>query len=267
MNSVLCRIALSHASIDAASFTAIRLISGAIFLALLATLVRRDSTSGHGSWISGLCLFAYAAAFSFAYISLSAGTGGLILFATVQFTMIGIGIWKGERPTGIECLGLAVALAGLLVLVAPGLQSPSPVGALLMATAGIAWGVYSLRGRSAKDPALATAENFIRSVPFVVILAAVFLPRAHVSPAGIGLAVASGAITSGLGYILWYTVLPHLTATRAAITQLAVPAIVTILGVLVLSEPVTGRFAIAATLMLGGVALAVVQRQSQRPVR
>jgi drug/metabolite transporter (DMT)-like permease len=245
---------------DSASFTLIRLLSGAVVLAILGYFLRGRWVWGSGSWISGALLFTYAIAFSFAYTSLPAGTGGLILFASVQFTMIGVGIWKGERPSSIEWVGLIIAQAGLIVLVAPGLLAPPPLAALLMAIAGLAWGLYSLRGKSAKDPALATGDNFVRAVPFAIVVAAIAFPRIHIAPSGVALAVLSGAMTSGLGYLLWYSVLPHLTAARAAISQLAVPALVAIMGVLALSEKTTPRFVIASAMMLGGVAIAVLRR-------
>jgi len=262
-NSILCRLALANHSIDAATFSLIRLASGAVVLASLSGGLRKKSPWGNGSWLSGFLLFAYAAAFSFAYLNLTAGTGGLILFGSVQFTMIGIGIWKGERPTAMEWIGLVVAQVGLVILVFPGLHAPAPLGALLMAAAGISWGLYSLRGRSAKDPTLATADNFLRSLPFALAVAAIAFSQAHAAPYGIVLAILSGAVTSGLGYVLWYSVLPHLTATRAAITQLAVPAIVAIEGVLFLSEQIHLRFVLASAMMLGGVAMAVLQRKSR----
>lgn len=262
LNSILCRLALSHGPIDAASFTLIRLVSGAVSLAILGLALRRKGSWGCGSWVSGALLFGYAAAFSFAYLNLSAGTGGLILFACVQFTMIGIGIWKGERPSALEWIGLVLAWAGLVVLVAPGLNAPSPLGAGLMAVAGISWGLYSLRGKTAADPALATGDNFLRSVPFALIVALFAIKGLHAAPYGILLACISGAITSGMGYVLWYSVLPHLTATRAAISQLAVPALVAIMGVLALSEQTHPRFIVASAMMLGGVGLAVLRKQA-----
>jgi drug/metabolite transporter (DMT)-like permease len=206
-------------------------------------------------------LFIYAAAFSFAYLNLTAGMGGLILFGSVQFAMIGIGIAKGERPSLLEWAGLIVALGGLVVLVAPGLHSPPPLAALLMVAAGAAWGVYSLRGREAKDSMLATGDNFLKAVPFALVLAVCAYSHAHAMPRGVVLAVISGAVTSGLGYVLWYSVLPSHTATRAAICQLAVPALVALMGVLVLSEQIHLRFVIASTMMLSGVAMAVLRRK------
>ncbi len=264
-NSVLCRLALVDGSIDAASFTWIRLVSGAIVLVLVASAIHKKTPWGSGSWLSGLLLFSYAAAFSYSYINISAGTGGLILFGCVQFTMIAVGIAKGERPGLREWLGLAIALIGLLVLVSPGLHAPPPISALLMAMSGVSWGFYSLRGRSVKEPTLATGDNFIRAVPFALVLGAVAWPQSHAEPKGIVLAITSGAITSGLGYVLWYSVLPHLTAARAAITQLAVPALVAIGGVLFLAEVASLRLVIATVLLLGGVAMAVLRRRVAKP--
>lgn len=263
MNSILCRLALANSSIDAASFTLIRLTSGAITLAVLSPITKKRNAWNHGSWVSGALLFAYAAAFSYSYLKLSAGTGGLILFGSVQFTMIGIGIFKGERPGLLEWLGLAIALGGLVILMAPGLHAPAPVGAALMVAAGCAWGLYSLRGRGAKEPVLATSDNFLKSVPFAIITAAIAYGQTHATGYGVTLAIVSGAITSGIGYVLWYSVLPHLTATRAAISQLAVPALVAIMGVVALSEQVSPRFLIASALMLGGVAMAVLRKRQQ----
>jgi drug/metabolite transporter (DMT)-like permease len=262
LNSILCRLALSNHLIDAASFTLVRLASGAAMLGILSFTIRKSSPLGQGSWTSGFLLFAYAAAFSFAYLNLSAGTGGLILFGCVQFTMIGVGVAKGERPGWGEWLGIVVAQIGLVVLVAPGLHAPAPVAALLMAAAGVSWGFYSLRGKTAKDPTLATADNFLKAVPFAILVGAAGLPTLNASAGGIGLAVLSGAVTSGLGYVLWYSVLPHLAATKAAVCQLAVPAIVAILGVVALAEQTTPRFFLASALLLGGVALAVLKKRA-----
>lgn len=257
-NSILCRLALASDSIDAGLFTLVRIVSGAVALIILSYAHKRKSPVGSGNWISGALLFSYAAAFSYAYINLSAGTGGLLLFGTVQFTMIGVGIYRGERPSILEWLGLIAAQAGLVVLVFPGLHAPSAIGSALMIIAGISWGLYSLRGKTAKDSTLATADNFLRAMPFTLILGLVVFPQFHSSPSGIALAVVSGAITSGGGYVLWYSVLPHLSATRAAIAQLAVPAIVAILGVIVLAEQFNTRILLALILMLGGVGLAVL---------
>ncbi|MBX3096339.1 MAG: DMT family transporter [Fimbriimonadaceae bacterium] len=263
-NSVLCRFALVGGAIDAASFTAIRLASGAIALAFTARLRKSKWPTQGGSWLSGFWLLLYAVAFSYAYIALPAGTGGLILFGTVQFTMIGYGIWRGERPRFVEWAGLSVALTGLLGLVAPGLDAPIGWAAGLMALAGVSWGCYSLRGRLAEDPILATAHNFLWAAPLALLVGVAGIGSAKVSISGILLAVVSGAITSGLGYVLWYSVLPHLTAVRASIAQLAVPGLVAVAGVAFLGEVASPRLILAAIMMLGGVGVAVVRKQ-RRP--
>jgi drug/metabolite transporter (DMT)-like permease len=255
-NSLLCRAALGAGSIDAASFTAIRLASGALILLLLARGRRA------GSWASALALFAYAAAFSFAYLRLVTATGALILFATVQATMIGVGVARGERPRVLEWLGFAIAVGGLVVLVLPGLAAPDPLGATLMAIAGVSWGIYSLRGRGAQDPLAVTADNFLRAVPMAaLLLLAIPITGGHAAPRGIALAIASGAIASGIGYTLWYAALPSLAAVRAAIVQLAVPVLAAASGALLLNEIVTLRLAIATGLIIGGIALALVSKQ------
>lgn len=258
-NSILCRAALGAHVIDAASFTAIRLVSGAAVLAILA----RGAARGAGSWASGVALFAYAAAFSFAYLRLTTATGALILFGLVQITMIGSGVARGERPRVIDWLGIAVAIGGLVALTLPGLSAPDPLGATLMAIAGISWGVYSLRGRGATNPLAVTADNFARSLPLVAVLVivAVAAHGGHLSAEGVLLATGSGALASGLGYSLWYAVLPQLTATHAAIVQLAVPVLAASGGALLLAEPITLRFAVCSAAIVGGVALCVISRR------
>lgn len=259
-NSLLCRLALAHTGIDAASFTAVRLIAGALVLWLVVRL-RGGTRNGAGSWWSALALFAYAAGFSFAYLSLSAATGALLLFGAVQATMIGHGIWSGERLSRLQLLGLVVALAGLVSLLLPGLSAPPLVGALLMAGAGVAWGIYSLRGKGAGDPTRVTAGNFLRAAPMAVVLSLLMPASATVDGAGIVYAVLSGALASGAGYALWYAVLPVLHATTAATVQLSVPVITAFGGVLLLSEPITLRLVLASVAILGGIALVIVQRQ------
>jgi drug/metabolite transporter (DMT)-like permease len=262
-NSLLCRLALGSAAIDPSSFTAIRLASGAVALAIIAAL-RREGFAG--SWPSALALFLYAAPFSFAYIFLGAGAGALILFGSVQATMIAAGLRGGERPHRLEWLGLAGALTGLAYLAAPGLSAPPPAGSALMAVAGIAWGAYSLRGRApsaAASPTATTAGNFLRSVPFAIALSLVLLRDAHVSPRGALLALLSGAITSGVGYAVWYAALAGLSATRAATVQLAVPMLAAFGGIAFLGESMTTRIALAAALILGGVALAIRGRRTE----
>ena len=262
-NSLLCRIALKHTSLDAASFTSIRLLSGALVLWLVARRWR-SAQSGAGSWPSALALFAYAAGFSFAYVSLPAATGALLLFGAVQATMIGYGLYKGERFRRLQLVGLALAFGGIVGLLLPGLSAPPLAGALLMLGAGVAWGVYSLRGKGAGDPTRVTAGNFLRAVPLALALSLSMLilkGGASLDAAGVGYAVASGALTSGLGYALWYAVLPALKATTAATVQLSVPVLAALGGIAFLGEPVTLRLAMASAAILGGIALVVLQRQ------
>ncbi len=261
-NSLLCRAALVDTTIDAASFTSLRLVSGAAVLWLI-TLRGHGVRSGTGSWASALALFAYAAAFSFAYISLPASTGALLLFGAVQATMIGYGLWKGERFRAIQWVGFGVAVAGLVVLLLPGLAAPPLWGAGLMLGAGVAWGVYSLRGRGAGNPIRVTAGNFLRTVPIAILLSIVMSRQASFDAAGVGYALASGALTSGLGYAIWYTALPALKATTAATVQLSVPVIAALGGVLLLGEPLSLRLVVATVAILGGIGLAI--RERRRP--
>jgi len=262
-NSLLCRLALGDATIDAVGFTAVRLLTGALtLLALVGARDRRLLQRQHGNWVSAIVLFAYAIAFSYAYLSLSAGTGALILFGTVQATMILAGLRAGERPSRVEWAGLFVALAGVVWLVFPGLTAPSPTGTALMALAGIGWGVYSLRGRGARDPLAENAGNFLRSVPMVAVVALLAMDRIQLTPRGVVLAAASGALASGVGYVIWYAALRGLTATRAAIVQLAVPVLAALGGVVFLAEAITPRLVVAAVLILGGVGAASASRRS-----
>ncbi|MEE8348514.1 MAG: DMT family transporter, partial [Acidobacteriota bacterium] len=255
-NSLLCRMALGGESIDPVSFTTLRLLSGAIMLVVVSRLVGepRPAPEKIGSWGSCLALFGYALAFSLAYGSLDTGTGALILFGTVQATMIGVGLKSGERPHPIQWVGLVVALGGLLYLVSPGLSAPDPLGAFLMLIAGIAWGVYSLRGRGVTTPVWATTGNFVRTVPLAVVASLLGVSWIHLEGSGMVLAVASGALTSGLGYVLWYRALRGLSTTRAAIAQLFVPVLAAFGGVVFLSEQVTLRLVVASILILAGVA-------------
>lgn len=262
-NSLLCRMALAHTTIDAASFTVIRLLSGAIVLLLLVAS-RGRTRAGTANWWSAFALFAYAAGFSFAYVSLTAATGALLLFGAVQVTMIGHGLSRGERLRGVQVFGCAAAFAGLVGLLLPGLSAPPLGGALLMLGAGFAWGVYSLRGRQAVDPVLVTAGNFVRAVPFALLLALVTWRDRSLDAAGIEYAIASGALASGIGYVIWYAALPRLRPTSAAIVQLSVPLLAASGGVVVLGESVTLRLAIAAIAILGGIAL-VTTPVGQRP--
>ena len=262
-NSILCRLALRNEAIDPTSFTSMRLVSGAVTLITLSYFFSKTggSKSKRGNWLSAFFLFAYAICFSFAYISLTAGTGALILFGSVQLTMIAAALFKGERPKMLEWLGLAVALSGLVYLVFPGLSSPPLFYSALMAAAGIAWGFYTLRGRGSGDPLADTTGNFVRAAPMAILLSIPFLSRIHLSGQGILLAVLSGAIASGIGYTVWYAALKHHTATRAAILQLAVPAIAAAGGVTFLAETASLRLLIAGALILGGIALTILKRK------
>jgi len=266
-NSILCRGGLGSGAIDAASFTAIRLASGAATLILLSRVAPGGrSIRGAGSFGSALALFAYAAAFSLAYLRLGTGVGALVLFACVQATMIAGGIRGGARPAPGEWLGLGIAMIGLCILTLPGASVPDPLGLVLMAFAGVAWGVYSLRGRGSASPLLATADNFSLAVPLALAMLAIGFASSslHVDARGAGFALASGAVASGLGYSLWYLALPSLTATRAAVLQLSVPVIAAAGGILVLGESLSARLAIAGALILGGVGTAVLVRGRSR---
>jgi drug/metabolite transporter (DMT)-like permease len=258
-NSLLCRLALRQTTIDAASFTLIRLLSGVIALWLIV-ITRKPGRPTAGNWTSALALFAYAAAFSFAYISLSVGTGALLLFGMVQATMIFWGLRKGERLNARQWFGLAIALGGLVALVFPGLSAPPIGGALLMTGAGIAWGIYSLRGKGAGDPTSVTAGNFWRSVVFAAVLSMALLRWTNLDPAGIRYAIVSGAIASGVGYVIWYSALPGLKATTAATVQLSVPVLAAVGGILFLSESITLRLLLASLLILGGIGLVIIER-------
>ena len=259
-NSLLCRIALRDTGIDAASFTSIRLISGAWMLWLLVHW-RGHNVAGEGNWISATALFAYAAGFSFAYVSLPAATGALLLFGAVQATMIGRGIWAGERLLKQQGVGLALALSGLVGLVFPGLSAPPLMGSLMMLGAGAAWGIYSLRGRGAGDPTKVTAGNFLRAVPIAVVLSVMMIDKASLDSAGILYAVASGALASGVGYAIWYTALPALKEAQAATVQLSVPVIAALGGIVFLGEALTLRLVLASAAILGGIALVILEKR------
>ncbi len=258
-NSVLCRIALKHTSIDAASFTSIRLVSGTVVLWAIAGFFRKDSR-GSGNWISAFALFAYAAGFSFAYISLTAATGALLLFGAVQATMIGHGLWVGERFRKQQLVGLMFAFAGLVGLLLPGLSAPPLAGSVLMLIAGVAWGVYSLRGKGNGDPTRVTAGNFLRASLFAAALSSLQISNGNLDSVGIWYAIASGAVASGLGYAIWYSVLPSLKATNAATVQLSVPVFAALGGIIILGESVTARFLLASLAILGGIALVILSK-------
>lgn len=275
-NSLLARLALGEGRIDAVSYTALRLVSGAAVLLPIAYLAVRPvgaaatgqaatrvSPTRAGSWGSALALFAYALSFSLAYLSLSAGTGALILFGAVQATMIGAGLRSGERLDPFQWLGLAAALGGLVYLMLPGMTAPDPLGALLMLAAGIAWGVYSLRGVGVLAPVAATAANFLRAAPFALAAALAALGSLRADPAGVALAVISGALTSGLGYVLWYQALGGLSRTSAAAVQLLVPVMAALGGIAFLGESFSLRLGAASVLILGGVAAVVLKRQGR----
>lgn len=259
-NSVLCRLALGRESIDPASFTTVRLGSGALTLFIISRFRGAKLRPNRDNWISPVMLFLYAIAFSFAYVNLSAGTGALILFGSVQATMILSALRSGERPHRLEWTGLLLALSGLVYLVFPGLAAPSFTGSLLMATAGVGWGIYTLRGRNAADPLAATALNFARTVPLVLGASVLGFSRIQISGTGILWAVMSGALASALGYVVWYAALKGLTATHAATVQLAVPILAALGGVVFLSETISLRLLFSSFLILGGIGLAVAGR-------
>lgn len=271
-NSILCRLALRDTDIDPASFTTLRLVSGALVLWLLVRIRERGTpmpTDG-GSWWSALALFAYAAAFSFAYLWLPAGTGALLLFGAVQLTMVAGALLAGERLGGKSSFGLLLACTGLVVLVLPGVSAPPWTGAGLMVVAGVAWGLYSLRGRGVADPTRATAGNFLRAAPFALLLTLVSPAHVRWDTNGAAYALASGAITSGLGYALWYTALRGLRASAAAAVQLSVPAIAALGGVVFLGESLSARLVLASAAILGGIALVLRDanlRKKESPAR
>lgn len=254
-NSLLCRWALQGAHIDPAGFTAIRLGSGALVLWLLARMRGGGAAAAGGDWGSALALFAYAAAFSYAFMHVAVATGTLLLFAAVQASMLAAALWAGQRLAIGQWAGFALAIAGLVVMLLPGLSAPSPAGAVLMLVAGAAWGAYSLRGRGSRDPLADTAGNFVRALPFALALLVAMATRLHADATGIALAVLSGAVTSGLGYALWYAVLPSLGATRAAGVQLGVPPAAAVAGILLLDEALDARLLVASVMILGGIAL------------
>ena len=264
-NSLLCRQALKHTAIDPATFTSIRILSGALVLWAI-TRVRGGAPAGGGNWPSAMALLAYAAGFSYAYVSLPAATGALLLFGAVQVTMIGAGLYRGERLSAWRSAGLACAFGGLAWMLSPGLSAPPIVGAALMLGAGVAWGIYSLRGRGAGDPLRVTTGNFARAAPIAVGLSAAALPWAAADGPGLAYAVLSGALTSGVGYAVWYTALRGLSATRAAAVQLSVPAIAAAGGVVFLGEMLTMRLVIASAAILGGIAMIIFERPASTGV-
>ena len=260
-NSILCRVAVRGGHIDPAAFTTVRLVSGAIALWLMVKLGVRGRIGG--DWGSALALAVYAAAFSFAYLSLTVGMGALLLFGAVQASMLVAGLMGGERLKLLQGGGFALAVAGLVWLVLPGISAPPLLGAALMLAAGVAWGLYSLRGRGVSAPALATTGNFLRAAPLVALACLPYLPRMHADAVGVGYALASGVLASGLGYVVWYAALRGLTATRAAVVQLSAPMLAALGGVLLLGEDLTPRLVVASLAILGGIALVVAGRRSR----
>ncbi|HVP61329.1 MAG TPA: DMT family transporter [Myxococcaceae bacterium] len=260
-NSLLCRLALRNAAIDPASFTAVRLGSAALVMTVLARLGGQGRAQA-GGWTSAAVLFVYAIAFSLAYVQVGAGLGALLLFGAVQLTMVGWGLVKGERPGTSEWAGLALAILGLLLLTHPSVSGSPLKGIALMLLAGVGWGIYSLRGRRAADPLQTTAANFARTVPLVAVMVAIsfLVERPHLSPTGVAAGVASGAVTSGIGYVIWYRALSSLTALQAATVQLTVPVLAAAGGVLFLGERVTLELVGAAALILGGLAVVILSR-------
>ena len=262
-NSILCRLALSRAEIDPATFTTIRLASGAAVLGALVAIRHGRGWIAGGNWASAAALAGYAVTFSYAYVSLGAGIGALLLFGAVQATMILTALLRGERASRGEWIGLVTALGGLVYLVSPGLTAPPPLGAALMIAAGVGWGIYTLRGRRSVAPVLTTAGNFVRSAPLVVavsVAAALGGTRPAASANGVALALASGVLASGFGYVLWYSALQYLTAVRAATVQLVVPVLGAIGGILLLGESLSSRLAVSSVLILGGIGVAVTRR-------
>lgn len=261
-NSVLCRLALRHTQVDAASFTAIRLVSAALVLWMIVRIRAKPTAAAGGNWRSAAALFTYAAAFSFAYTGLQTGIGALILFGSVQATMVGHGLWRGERLNLFQVAGMCVAFAGLVGLLLPqgALPAPPLASAALMMAAGAAWGVYSLRGRIAQDATAATQGNFARTVPMVALLALASLPHLRFDAAGVALAVASGSLASGLGYVVWYWVTPHLKSAHAATVQLSVPLIATAAGALLLGESMSTLQWVAGAAIVGGIWLSLFKR-------
>lgn len=261
-NSVLARLALGNNTIDASGFTSIRLLTGAVVLfTIIQFRKNKTKSSTKGSWFSSFMLFIYAITFSYAYLSLDTGTGALILFGAVQITMILISIYNGNRLHFTEWLGVIIAFTGFVYLILPGVNTPSTIGFILMSLAGIAWGFYTIKGRASKNPSMDTAYNFIKTIPFVLVLLLITFDKENYSLEGIILAIISGGITSGIGYTIWYMALKGLTSVQAAIVQLLVPVIAAFGGVLFIAETITQRLTIASLLILGGVLIVVLGKK------
>lgn len=260
-NSVLCRLALGENTIDASSFTAIRLLSGAIILIIAATITRKaNETSSNGSWMAAIMLFIYAVAFSYGYLSLDTGTGALILFGSVQITMIIVSVISGNRLHYIEWLGLFIAFSGFVYLIIPSLTTPSLTGFILMTVSGMAWGFYTLIGRTSKQPLHDTAYNFLRTLPFVLALLTFTILDSNMTKEGVLLGVLSGALASGVGYFVWYIALGGLTVSQAAVVQLFVPIIAALGGVIFTNELITLRLLESSVMVLGGILTVIFGR-------
>ena len=281
-NSLLCRLALRGGAIDPASFTVVRLVAGAVMLVVVGMIKthrthrtrrthrtdkthRTRRTLRTEALLPALMLFVYAAGFSFAYVGVSAGTGALILFGAVQVTMLVVAMARGERLGLIQWAGLAAAVGGITWMVLPGLEAPSPISGALMVTAGAAWGLYSVHGRGSPDPLGQTRRNFILTLPLAAVLGLAWLPRLQASRTGLLLAVISGAVTSGLGYVIWYRALRGLSGVAAALVQLATPVLAAIGGILFLSEPLGSRLVISTLLVLGGIGVAILSKERAAP--
>lgn len=260
-NSLICRMALKETGIDAASFTTIRIVSGGVALLLIASMQGRVRNMA-GDWWTAAALFVYAACFSFAYVNLSTGTGALLLFGAVQASMLGYGLWRGERLVLRRVIGLLCAFAGIAGLMLPGLAAPPLLGAALMIVSGVAWGVFSIRGKGTGDPVLVITGSFARAALLAIVLSVATFSSMSLNPAGVAYAVLSGALTSGVGYIIWYTVLRSLSVTAAATVQLTVPMIAAAGGVVLLGEPISLRLVLASIAILGGVAFALTGKQA-----
>lgn len=262
-NSLLCRLALKHTDIDAASFSVVRLASGALVLWLMCAL-RRPSTSIKGSWKGAAALFIYVFAFSFAYVHLETGTGALLLFGAVQLSMVLYGLFKGERMHGLAIVGLVLALGGLVSLLLPGATAPDLFSAVTMLLSGLAWGIYSLLGKTVQDPLATTAGNFIRATPLVLLASVPFVSGLRWDPLGIFYAVLSGAVASGVGYAVWYVAVRQLASFQGATVQLSVPILASLGGIIFLGESLSMRMLLASVAVLGGIALVLGSKPSQR---
>lgn len=260
-NSILCRLALGNETIDAVSFTTIRLISGAITLSIISLIYNQKQVElKRGNWLSAFFLFAYAICFSLAYLKLTTATGALILFSSVQLMMVCVALMRGEKPKILEWLGMLLAFGGLVYLIFPGLSAPPILYSMLMMIAGIAWGFYTLRGAGSKNPLAETTGNFIRTVPMISLVAFPFLANIQLSTNGILFAVLSGAIASGIGYSIWYAVIKHHSSIRIGLLQISVPSIAALGGVIFLAETLSLRLILASSLILGGIGLAIIGR-------